>query len=65
MRPIHHLVSLPHARILFGHDPRNERDEHGQFSMVCPICRVAGAAVECPNCHKPFLKPHDEYWAWR
>jgi hypothetical protein len=64
MRPIHQLVSLPHARIIFGHDPRNERDEHGQYP-VCPVCREGMVAVECPNCHKPLLKPRDEYWAWR
>jgi hypothetical protein len=64
MRPIHQLVSLPHARILFGHAPRNERDEHGQYP-ICPTCRPEAGGVECPTCHKPLLKPRDEYWAWR
>jgi len=64
MRPIHQLVSQPHARIIFGHAPRNERDERGQYP-VCPVCKPEQVGTECPHCHKAVLKPRDEYWTWR
>jgi len=64
MRPIHQLVSLPGWRFILGHDPRNERDELGQYP-TCAQCRPAQAGVECPTCHEPRLKPRDQYWGWR
>jgi len=60
-RPIHHLVSLPYARFIFGHDPRNERNERGEYP-VCLLCRPEIVAKECPQCHKTMQKPRDKYW---
>ncbi len=64
LRWIHKGVSQPHARIWFGHNPRNERDEYGRYP-VCAMDRTAVPAVECPHCHKPLMKPPDEYWVWK
>jgi len=63
-RLVHLGVSQPHARILFGHAPRNERDERGQYP-VCNLDKPAPPTVECPHCHKAILKPRDEYYTWR
>jgi len=63
-RLVHLGVSKPHARILFGHAPRNEMDERGQYP-VCNLDRAAARTVECPHCHKQTLKPRDEYYSWR
>jgi hypothetical protein len=63
MRPIHQGVSQPHFRIIFGHDPRNELDEHGRYP-VCVECQATPPVVQCPSCKKPILKPRDEYWVW-
>lgn len=60
-RPIHWAVSQPYARIFFGHAPRNERDEQGNYP-VAPIARPAPEVMECPKCHLPVLKPRDQYW---
>ncbi len=63
-RPIHQLASQPHWRIILGHAPRNERDEHGNYP-VCNLDKAPPPVSECPVCHRPILKPRDEYWAWK
>lgn len=63
-RPIHWLVSQPHLRIVFGHDPRNEIDEQGRYP-VCPLCKQPPQLVPCPKCHRKLMRPRDEYFVWR
>jgi hypothetical protein len=63
MRPVHWVVSQPNLRIVFGHDPRHELDEHGRYP-VCNLCQPVPPVVECPSCNRNILTPRDEYWVW-
>ncbi|KPL12079.1 hypothetical protein AMJ85_02100 [candidate division BRC1 bacterium SM23_51] len=60
-RPIHWVVSQPNLRTVFGHAPRHERDAQGLYP-VCNLCQPGPQTEVCPSCHRPILKPRDEYW---
>lgn len=60
-RPAHWVVSQPHLRVVFGHDPRHERDELYRYPE-CNLCRPAPMVLNCPKCKRPILKAQDQYW---
>ena len=60
-RPGHWLVSQPYMRIVFGHEPRHERNERYHYPE-CNLCRPAPAVDTCPKCKRPLLKARDQYW---
>lgn len=59
-RPVHWAVSQPYMRVIFGHDPRFERNEH-YHTPNCNLCRPTPTLQNCPKCNRPILKMRDDY----
>ncbi len=62
-RPIHWAVSRPYARVIFGHEPRNDPDQYGEIE-VCRYCRPHYNVMRCPGCGR-VVKGPDIYFEFR